>query len=90
MASDMKKLSATGDVTTDAKARLLSVIYEGAAAGTCDVRKGGASGTVIASLRLGAAGTVAWTAGDPCGVSCPGGIHVTLSTGTAAVEFLGA
>lgn len=84
--SQLANFAATGDVITR-DASLHSAILTHSAAATCDIRAGGSGGTVVASLRLGGSGTVTWRSGDPTGVSCPDGIHVTLSAGSVGVEF---
>ena len=86
MATEQVKLAATGSVVTRTS-YLKSIIFEHSAAATLDVRAGGASGTVLQSLRLGGSGTEVWASGDPRGVGYPGGIHATLSAGTAAFEY---
>lgn len=86
MASRGKKLSATGDVET-VTVYLKSVVFEHSAAATLDLRAGGSGGTVQKSLRLAAAGQVEWTAGDDDGETFAGGLHATLSAGTASFEY---
>lgn len=78
--------AATGAVTA-ASSRLRSVVLTGGSdAATAVIRKGGASGTVILSVKAATATTV------PVPLSgswCEGGIHVTLTgTGpTCTVEW---
>lgn len=89
MASQMDRITATGDVGTAAKATYLkSVALSAANAVTLDLRRGGSTGTIFMTIVLGAAGNVTWTAGDDKGVGCSGGLHATLSAaGNANIEY---
>lgn len=84
MVRNATQVSATGDVTTDRSLLDAVVLTGGSAASTCTVRAGGASGTVIATVKA-AIDTTVTVPLD--GVFCSGGIHVTLA-GTGAVATI--
>lgn len=78
--STAKQVAATGDITTK-DALLRNVIVTAAAdAASVVIRAGGASGTVILTVKA-AIGLTAAT-GELGRLSCPSGIHATV-TGTA-------
>jgi hypothetical protein len=77
MATQMDRLTATGDVGTAGKDTFLkSVVVEGT--GTVTLRKGGSGGTIFAVI------TANWTAGDEKGVAAPLGLHYTKGAETSA------
>lgn len=82
MASEMDRLTATGDVGAAGKNTYLkSVVVEGT--GTATFRRGGSGGTVFLLIASGS-----WTAGDDDGVGCPSGLHYTKGTETSvSVEY---
>ena len=85
--SNLTGFTATGDVSLFT-AQLHSVILTGGAdAATATIRRGGAGGVVIAVLKAGINTSVIWQAGSPQGVTCPGGIHLTVGGTTPDVSF---
>jgi len=90
MASQMDRLTATGDVGTALKSTYLkSVVFSAPGACTLDLRRGGSGGAIFMTVALGAAGNFSWTSGDDKeGVGCSAGLHATLSAaGNAAIEY---
>lgn len=78
--ANLKRVTATGDITT-ADAYLHAVtITGGVDAGAATVRAGGSSGTIILVVNAAIATTV--STGYLGDVQCAAGIHVT-TTGTA-------
>ena len=84
--AQIKRVTATGDVTT-ATAYLHSVtLTAGADAASVTVRAGGAAGTVVLVVKAGIGLTVAVPLG--AAASCPGGIHVTVTGTTPDVSLV--
>lgn len=78
--SAIKQVTATGDITTrDALLRNV-IVSAGVDAASAVIRAGGASGTVVLTVK--AAIGLTQATGELGRASCPGGIHVTAS-GTA-------
>lgn len=76
--SNIKHVTATGDITT-ASSYLRGVVLSGGAdAATAVIKAGGSSGTTILTVKAAIATTVPVSLPD---VLCSGGIHVTI-TGT--------
>jgi hypothetical protein len=84
--SQIKQVSATGDVTTsDAHLRSV-VLLGGSAASTIVVKAGGSSGTTILTMKA-AIDTVV-SSGDLQDSYCGGGIHVTVTGAAALATFV--
>jgi hypothetical protein len=77
MASKLKVVTNTGDVTTK-RSYLKSVVLVLGVAVSIDLRDG-AAGPVIQTLNLGGSGQVEWRAGDPDGAGFSTRIHATFS-----------
>ncbi|MGH3834185.1 MAG: hypothetical protein ACRDSF_00555 [Pseudonocardiaceae bacterium] len=78
--SQVKRVTATGDVTTtDTYLRSVTLTADSDAA-TLVVRAGGASGTVVFTLKTSAASTI--LVPEFHDAFCPGGVHATF-TGTS-------
>lgn len=83
--SNIKQLSATGDVTT-VDTHLRSVVLTAAAAtSTVVVKAGGSSGTTILSLSAVANTSVQVPLPD---VFCKAGVHATLAGASAVASFV--
>ena len=78
---NMKRATATGDITTQDAILHAVTLTPAAAASTVTVRAGGSGGTVILTLAAPASGNSSVVSG--LRVPCADGIHVTLS-GTSA------
>lgn len=84
--SNMKRATATGDITTtDAILRAVT-LTPAAAASTVTVRAGGSGGTVILTLAAAASGVSAVLSG--ISVPCADGIHVTLTGASAETSVV--
>lgn len=83
MSTSAKRITATGDVTTG-PAHLRMITADITTAGTLTLRKGGASGTVIATLGFTAGNA---TIPIPYGMRFPGGLHATFTTLVGGVTF---
>lgn len=78
MSGAIKRVTATGDVTTE-DARLFAVVLTaGSDAATLVVREGGSGGTIVLDVKAAASTTASV---DLFGALCSGGVHATL-TGT--------
>jgi hypothetical protein len=77
MASKLKRLTDTGDVTTR-RSYLKSVVLVLGVAVQIDLRDG-AAGPIVETINLGGSGQVEWHAGDPKGAGFSTGIHATFS-----------
>lgn len=86
MASNCKRVTATGDITTHDSILRAVILTPAAAASTVQVRSGGASGTHILTLAAAAAGVSAVV--DGLNVPCADGIHVTLSGASAEASVV--
>lgn len=84
--SSIKRVTATGDVTTVTSYLRAVVLTAGADAATATVRAGGASGTVVLVVKAAIATTV--PSGDLHDALCAGGIHVTVGGTTPDVTFV--
>lgn len=85
--SNLAKFTATGDVSIFTQQLHSVILTAGADAATATIRRGGAGGTIIAVLKAGINGTTTWNAGSPQGVTCSGGIHLTVGGTTPDVSF---
>lgn len=83
--SQIKQVSATGDVTTDDAYLRTVVLTGGSAASTLTVKAGGSGGTTILTLKA-AIDTVAPAVELP-DAFCSGGIHATLAGAGAVATF---
>jgi hypothetical protein len=79
--SNVKQVSATGDVTTVTTVLRQVVLTGGSDAATATVKAGGSGGTTVLTVKA-AANTTAAVHCD--GATCAGGVHVTLA-GTGPV-----
>ena len=84
--SQIKRATATGDITTDDAHLRAVVLTAGADAATATVRAGGSSGTVVLVLKA-AINTTA-SATDLHDAFCAGGIHLTVGGTTPDVTFV--
>lgn len=80
--SQIKQVSATGDVTTDDAHLRNVVLTAGSDAATLTVRAGGSGGTVVLTLKAAANTSVA--TGQLTDAFCANGVHATLA-GTGPV-----
>lgn len=81
--SNLKEVSATGDVVTGADSyRLHSVTVSAAADAASVVIKDTSGGAALVTVKAAIQTTVTWRAGDPKGVFIGTTIHATV-TGTA-------
>lgn len=89
MATNLKRVTATGTAYTG-KGYLKSVVLEGGSANSTVAVRDGTDGTppVLLSLAAVIGATALWVSGDPDGVFVGTGVHVTLAgTGaTATIE----
>ncbi len=83
--SNLKEVSATGDVTTSATATpsvLYSVTLSAGADAASVVIRDGSGGAIKLTLKAAILSTVSWKAGNKAGILMGTGIHATV-TGTA-------
>lgn len=80
--SQIKEVSATGDVSTDDSNLRAVTLTGGSAAATLTVKRGGSGGTTVLTVKAAIDTTV--SVADLHDGACAGGIHATL-TGTGAV-----
>lgn len=83
MATSAKRITGTGDVSL-ADTHLRMITADVTTAGTLTLRKGGAAGTVIATIGF-VAGNA--TVPIPYGMRFPGGLHATFTTLVGGVTF---
>jgi hypothetical protein len=76
----IKQVAATGDITVQNALLRNVIVTAGADAASAVIRAGGASGTVVLTVK--AAIGLTQATGELGRAQCPGGIHVT-ATGTA-------
>lgn len=80
----LKRVTATGDITTDDAYLHAVTITGGADAATATIRMGGSGGTII--LTVNAAIGVTVSSGYLGDIDCPNGIHVTITGTTPSVS----
>lgn len=83
---NIKRVTATGDITTADALLKAIVLTPAAAASSVTVRSGGSSGTVILTLNGVANGASVVLSG--LNVFCADGIHVTLSGASAEASVI--
>jgi hypothetical protein len=85
MASNLKQVSATGNVDASARELVSAVLTPAAAASSVEFRDG-AGGPVLLTLKAVANGaSVPWMTGDGAGVPFQSTIHVTIAGAGALV-----
>lgn len=87
-ASNIKRVTATGDVTTaDAYLRSVS-LANGSDAATLTVRAGGSGGTVVLVLKVGSATAGEAVSTDLFDAFCADGVHATLTGTSPSATFV--
>lgn len=86
--SQIKQVTATGDVTTDDAHVRAVVLTNGSDAATLTVKAGGSGGTTVLTLKVGSA-----TAAESVSVNlhdafCANGIHATLAGTSPTATFV--
>lgn len=85
-AAQIKRVTATGDVTTVTSYLRSVVLTAGADAASATVRSGGSGGTVVLVIKAGIGLTESAVLG--AAAACPGGIHVTVTGTTPDVSLV--
>lgn len=82
---NIKRLTATGDVTTVDTHLSVVALTAGADAASLVVRFGGAGGTIVLTLKAAASSTVSVPLSD---VYCDGGVHATFTGTSPEASFM--
>lgn len=84
--AQIKRVTATGDVTTDTSYLHSVTLTAGADAASVTVRSGGSGGTVVLVVKAAIGITVSVPLG--AAAACPDGIHATVTGTTPDVTFV--
>lgn len=85
MASQLRRLTASGDVIAGSGYLKSVTLTGGTAASSVVIREGGSAGTIRLTVKAAIDTTVGWKAVDPDGVLLPGAVHATLAGAAAEV-----
>lgn len=87
MASNLKRVTATGNVVTYGGYLKSIILVAAAAAADLDVRLDGASGSIALTLAAVIEGSAVWHSPDSKGVLFPGALHATLTGAGSIATF---